>query len=132
MSAKVSIFFGILFSALQVFVVIKIFSMYSLYLSGLFSGLNLIFFWIPYNIMHFKFSHEESRGFHSGMYYLITPIIGITLQPLAGIIAEKFGFETVFIIGVCSYIIPIILIKFLPSFEYEINVKKYFYENKFN
>src|SRR3989338_6838008 len=83
---------------LQVFVLIKIFGVYQLYLSGLFSGLNVIFFWIPYNAMHFKFSHEDNHGLHSGMYYLITPILGITLQPLTGIVAEKFGFFTVFLI----------------------------------
>ena len=31
-----------------------------------------------------------------------------------------------------SYIFPLFLLKFLPSFEYEINVRKYFYENKFD
>src|SRR3989344_6013036 len=132
MSAKASIFWGILFSALQVLVVIKIFGTYQIYLAGLFSGLNVIFFWIPYNIMHFKFSKEESRGLHSGIYYLVTPIIGITLQPLAGIVAEKFGFETMFLIGVSSYIVPIVLLYFLPPFVYEINVRNYFFENKFN
>ena len=131
-NAKASIFWGLLFSALSVLILIKIFGPYQLYLSGLFSGLNVIFFWIPCNIMFFKYSDDEKRGLNSGMYFLITPIIGITFQPLAGIIAEKFNFETVFWIGVFSYIIPTILIKFLPSFEYEINAKKYFLENKFN
>ncbi|OGI82819.1 hypothetical protein A3I95_02720 [Candidatus Nomurabacteria bacterium RIFCSPLOWO2_02_FULL_44_12] len=131
-SARKSIFFGILFSMLQVFVLIKIFGVYQLYLSGLFSGLNVIFFWIPYNAMHFKFSHEDNHGLHSGMYYLITPILGITLQPLTGIVAEKFGFVTVFLIGVSLYIIPLILLRFLPSFAYEINVKKYFLLHSFN
>lgn len=131
-NAKTSIFWGILLSAFSIFILIKIFSPFQLYLSGLFSGLNVILFWIPYNIMHFKFSHEDRQGLHSGMYFLITPIIGIVLQPLAGIIAEKFSFEAVFLIGFLAYIIPIILLKFLPSFEYEISIKKYFLENKFN
>jgi hypothetical protein len=131
-NAKRCISFGILFSALQVFVLIKIFSIFQLYLSGIFIGLNLLFFWIPYNIMHFKFSKENSRGFNSGMYFLIFPIIGITLQPLAGIVADKFGFEILFLIGVSGYIIPLILLKFLPSFDYEINVKKYIVEHHFN
>ncbi|MDD5721546.1 MAG: MFS transporter [Candidatus Pacebacteria bacterium] len=132
MSAKRCILFGLLFSVLQVFVLIKFFSSYQLYLSALFSGLNILFFWIPYNIMHFKFSQEDSRGLHSGMYFLITPIIGITLQPFAGVVAERFGFETLFLIGIFAYIIPLILLKFLPSFNYEINVRKYFLEHRFN
>lgn len=131
-SSKHSLFFGALCSALMVFVLIRIFGIYQLYLSALFSGLNVIFFWIPYNIMHFKFSHEDKRGFHSGMYFLISPILGITMQPLAGIVAEKLGFEAVFLIGICLYIIPIFLIKFLPSFEWEIDIKKELLTHKFN
>src|SRR3989344_3524320 len=84
--------------------------------AGEISARKSLFFWIPYNAMHFKFSHEDNHGLHSGMYYLITPILGITLQPLTGIVAEKFGFVTVFLIGVSLYIIPLILLRFLPSF----------------
>ena len=36
---------------------------------------------------------------------------------------EKFGFEVMFFIGMALYIIPIILIKILPSFELELNIK---------
>ncbi len=132
MNGRRSIFWGVMFSALQFLILIKIFNHSELYLSAIFSGLNNVFFWLPYNIMYFKFSHQERRGFHSGMYFLITPIIGVTLMPLAGVMAEKFGFETVFIAGVCAYSIPLLLVSLLPSFDYEINVKKYFYENKFN
>ena len=130
--AKRSMFFGILFSALMPFVLIIIFHPAQLFISAIFSGLNCIFFWIPYNIMHFKFSHEEKRGLHSGMYFLISPLIGITLQPLAGVVAEKFGFETMFLIGVSLYIVPILLLKIVPNFEFDINIKKEIFTHKFN
>lgn len=130
--AKSSMFWGILFSALMPFTLIIIFNPAQLFLSAIFSGLNCILFWIPYNIMHFKFSHEGKRGLHSGMYFLISPIIGITLQPLSGIVAEKFGFETMFLIGISLYIIPIILLKTMPDFEFEINIKKEISTYRFN
>ena len=132
MQAKSSMFLGILFSALMPFVLIRIFSGAQLYLSALFSGLNIVFFWIPYNIMHFKFSHEGKRGLHSGMYFLISPILGVTLQPLSGIVAQKFGFEIMFLIGVALYLIPIFLLKFLPNFEFFIDARKEFLEHRFN
>jgi MFS family permease len=132
MSAKRAILLGILESALVAFVLIKIWSPWQLLLSAIFSGLNIIFFWIPYNALHFKFTNEEKRGTHSGMYFLITPIIGITLQPLAGIFAEKFGFEIMFLIGFCAYIVPVILLWFLPDFEWHLDVKSEFSKIKFN
>ena len=132
MSAKRAILFGILQSALIVLVLIKIWSPIQLFISAFFSGLNVIFFWIPYNTMFFKFSSENKRGTNSGMYFLITPIIGITLQPLAGVFAEKFGFETMFLIGFFSYIAPIILLRFLPDFEWHLNVREEFSKIKFN
>ena len=132
MSAKRAMFWGIIQSALIVFVLIKIHSPIQLYLSAIFSGLNVIFFWIPCNIMFFKFSSENKRGTNSGMYFLITPIIGVTLQPLAGIVAEKFGFEVVFLFGFFTYIIPILLLKLLPDFEWNLNIKEEFSKIKFN
>ncbi len=130
--SKNSILYGAIFSAFSVLVLIKIFNPTQLYLSAIFSGLNIIFFWIPYNIMHFKYSDEEKRGRHSGIYFLATPIIGITLQPLTGIVAEKFGFEVMFLIGILLYSVPIFLIRYLPQFEWDLNIKKEFLALKFN
>src|SRR3989339_911316 len=132
MNLKPTILFGVLLSALSVAVLIETPNSCQLYLSAIITGFNVIFFWIPYNIMHFKFSSEDKRGLNSGIYYLATPFISITLQPLAGLIAEKFGFEVMFFIGMALYIIPIILIKILPSFELELNIKKELIKTKFN
>ncbi len=132
MELKSTILLGVLLSALSVTVLINISDSYQLYLSAIIAGLNAIFFWIPYNIMHFKFSSQDNRGLNSGLYFLATPIISITLQPLAGIIAEKFGFQMMFLIGVLLYIFPIALIKILPNFNFDIDIKKEFLENKFN
>ena len=82
--------------------------------------------------MFFNFSSESKRGTNCGMYYLVTPIIGITLQPLTGIIAEKFGFQPMFLVGIFSYIMPIILLKFLPDFEWHLDVKEELSKIKFN
>ena len=131
-SSKKSIILGILFSALTILFLVKIFNPIQLFISAFFSGLNVIYFWIPYNTMYFKYSSEGNRGLNSGIYFLITPIIGITLQPLAGIIAEKFGFEIMLIIGILLYLIPIFLLKYLPDFEWNIDARKELKTFKFN
>lgn len=132
MKLRPTILLGVLFSALSIAVLINISSFYQLYLSAIVTGLNIIFFWIPYNVMYFKFSSEDKRGLNSGMYFLVTPIISITLQPLAGLVAEKFGFEIMFLVGLLLYIIPIFLIKFLPDFEMNLNIQKELKGLKFN
>lgn len=111
---------------------IKIYSPVQLYISAIASGLNVIFFWIPYNSMHFKFSRDSKRGLNSGIYFMITPILGVTLQPLAGVIGEKFGFATVFAIGVLLYLIPLFLLRTLPDFKWNTDVRKEFFAKKFN
>jgi hypothetical protein len=131
-SARKALFFGIILSASQVLVFLSNPETHDLYISAIFSCFNVLFFWIPYNIMHFKFSHEDSRAFNSGIYFLMTPVIGITLQPLTGLVAENYGFNTVFIIGALMYLVPLSLIKFLPSFTYEINVRDIFLKESFN
>lgn len=130
--AKSAILLGMLLSALSVLVLIKIVSPAQFYISILFTGLNQIFFWIPLNIMYFKYSSEEKRGLNSGIMFLITPIIGISLQPIAGIIAEKLGFQTMFLIGIFMYSIPIFLLKFIPNFEWNLDIKKELGTLKFN
>jgi hypothetical protein len=132
MSSKKTIFWGIVFSILSVFVLIRIFSSIQLYISAIISGLNVIYFWIPYNIMYFKYGSDSKIGTNSGAYYLITPIIGITLQPLTGIVAEKFGFEIMFLVGMVLYILPFIILKFLPNFEWDLDIKKEIFSLKPN
>ena len=123
-SSKKSIFLGILCNAVMILLLVKIFSPAQLFISAIFSGLNVVYFWIPYNIMYFKYSSENKRGLNSGIYYLLTPIVGITLQPLSGLVAEKFGFYVMFAIGIVIHLIPILLIKYLPDFKWDLNVKK--------
>ena len=135
MRVKPYVLFGVLLSALSVAVLINIshtYGMYQIFFSGIITGLNIIFFWIPYNIMHFKFNKESKIGLNSGMYFLITPIIGITLQPLAGFVAEKFGFETMFLIGMLLYLVPIFLTRYLPDFEWNLDIRKEITDLKFN
>lgn len=127
-----ALFWGIILNLSYVLILIKIFSPFQLYISAIVSGLNIIFFWISYNTMHFKYSSEEKRGFNSGIYFLITPVIGITLQPLTGVVAEKFGFEIMFALGISLYLVPIFLIRYLPDFEWDLNIKKELSTFKFN
>lgn len=132
MDAKKTIFWGIILNLGYVLVLIKIFHPVQLYISAFLSGLNIVYFWIPYNTMYFKYSSEEKRGFNSGIYFLITPIIGLTLQPIAGLVAEKFGFELMFVIGILMYFIPIFMIKYLPDFKWNLDIRKELKTLKFN
>lgn len=131
-NSRKSIFLGILCSALSVLVLIKIFSPIQLYVSAILGALNIIFFWIPFNTMYFKYSSEEKRGLNSGILFLVNPIIGMTLQPLSGIIAEKFSFGVMFTVGMFLYLIPLSLIKIIPDFNMDLNVKKEIKILKFN
>ena len=133
MNVKKAMFYGILLSAFSVLVLIKLpLPYFQMILSAIFSGLNVIFFWIPYNTMFFKFSSEDKRGANCGMYYLITPIVGITLQPLTGIIAEKFGFQPMFLFGIFFYLIPLFILKFLPDYIWQLDIKEVLSKIKFD
>lgn len=123
-SVRKALFWGVVFNMLYVLVLVKIFSPIQFYLSAIFAGLNIIYFWISYNMMYFKYSSEDKRGVNSGIYFLLSPAISITLQPLAGIVAEKFGFKIIFIVGSLAYIIPLFLIRYLPDFKFDLDARK--------
>lgn len=131
-SSRKAIFWGIVFNLSSIFVVIKIFHPIQLYLSAILGGLNIVYFWITYNIMYFKYSSENKRGLNSGIYFFITPLIGIIFQPLAGIVAQKFGFNIMFSLGLSMYLIPLFLTRYLPDFEYDLDVRKELKKFKFN
>lgn len=131
-SSRKTIFLGVLFNLSYVLVLVKIFNPIQLYISAIFLGLTIVYFWITYNIMYFKYSRENKRGLNSGIYFFISPIISITLQPLAGIVAQKFGFYTMFGFGFLMYLIPLFLIRYLPDFKFSLDVKKELNSLKFN
>jgi len=96
-SSRFSLLLGILCSAIGVLLANFIpVSTYLIYVLALFFALNFVFFWTIYNALHFKYSEKHERGFKSGVYFLLFPVLGAILSPISGLIVGKFGFSFLF------------------------------------
>ena len=128
-SSRFSLLLGILCSAIGVLLANFIpVSTYLIYVLALFFALNFVFFWTIYNALHFKYSEKHERGFKSGVYFLLFPVLGAILSPISGLIVGKFGFSFLFLSSMFLYIIPIILISYLPNFDFKFETHKAFSE----
>ncbi len=103
---------------------------YLIFFISLIFTLNTLFFWVIYSTMHFKYSHNKEHGFKSGAYYLLVPVLGVFLAPLAGLIAERFGYHFLFYSSMLLYAIPFCLVFFLPSFDFEFKAREALYNTK--
>lgn len=112
--------FGILTSMAAVLVANLItINYYFIFIISFLFSLNLVSFWLIYNILHFKYSEKEEHGFKSGAYFLLYPVLSVLLAPFAGLIVEKFGYQFLFFSSMLLYAIPLVSVFYLPNFDFE-------------
>lgn len=94
-------------------------------ISGALIGIAIPFFWVTYNILHFKFGKREYDGLSSGAYFLLGPLLGVLSIPIAGSFAHYVNFTLFFGIGALLYSIPIAYTFFLPDITFSFDVRSY-------
>ncbi len=80
-------------------------------------GANFFLFWVPFNIMYFERSHEKAAIFGS-IYFSMWPIISLVFPLASGLVAEDYGFRTLFLISAIAYIAMSPVVYILQSREY--------------
>ena len=117
-SSRFALWFGVATSGIGVWIASMMTHTYQIYITAFFFALNIVFFWIIYNTLHFTYSSKEETGFKSGIYFLLSPILSAVLAPAAGLVVEKIGFHFLFASAVAIYLIPIAITFLIPCFEF--------------
>ncbi|MDO8505960.1 MAG: hypothetical protein Q7S48_05320 [bacterium] len=112
---RLSILFGIAASALRAGYVPYVDSPHELYLYAVISGLQVIFFWIPYEILYFHGHDAKIHGRQSAAYFAIFSGASIVMPVLSGFIADHFGFRILFGIGSGLMLIPFLFAFQIPK-----------------
>ncbi|MDO8505573.1 MAG: MFS transporter, partial [bacterium] len=112
---RLSILFGIAASALRAWYVPYVDLPHELYLYAVISGLQVIFFWIPYEILYFHGHDTKIHGRQSAAYFSIFSGAGIVMPVLSGFIADHFGFRILFGIGSGLMFIPFLFAFQVPK-----------------
>lgn len=102
---------------------IKILGPIQFYIASGISGFSLFFFYIFYNIAHFKNTHRSKTGHSSAIMFSIGPIVNI-IAPLASGFIAKINFNLLWILAIASFFICLFSIKNQADFRVEYSLKK--------
>lgn len=87
-NARTSWFWALVTSFLFIVLSVHITTVWQYYLASLFAGCSLFFYWVPYNIAHFRMTPKEKTGISSAVMFSVFPVIGVFAPLLAGYLAE--------------------------------------------
>lgn len=114
-------------SMIALLLITKINSLYQFYLAAIIGGFSIIFFYIPYNIAHFKLTPKHRTGFSSGILFSLNPLIGLIAPLAAGIIAS-YSYLYIWILSAVFFFFSFFLSK--KQYNFKINYKISFKEIK--
>ena len=98
-----------------------------LLIPGFFYGLQITFFWLPFNILILRYTRDQNRGFTLGISFFIFPLISVIMPILGGSIIENMDFDLVFLIATGILLVNAILVlvsKDLPGGILRLKLKK--------
>ncbi|MBI5223206.1 MFS transporter [Candidatus Micrarchaeota archaeon] len=93
----------------------------SVILAKLLIGMSVAFFWMPFNTSYYR-HRNGNEAFLGSIYYAVNPAISIILPPLAGLIAQMYGFKTIFAISALAFL------AFIPYLSKKIKAEKFTYK----
>lgn len=109
LATKQFIFSSFIIRWLCVFVYVLKPSLSFLYSYFFLQGLIIFFFWVPYNIRYFTFSHRMNRATSAGHFVIVGPILNMFIPFISGVIISQLG--PWYIIGTSTLLLLILLFK---------------------
>jgi hypothetical protein len=91
--------------------VLGFYSSYSIYLFVLFSGLNLLFFWVTLNYIFFKGTSKDTSASNSSWYIILPGVFGMIMPLLGAFVINLRGYYWMFILTFILYLISIFFVQ---------------------
>ncbi|MFZ2193255.1 MAG: hypothetical protein WAV31_03350 [Candidatus Moraniibacteriota bacterium] len=101
---------------------IKILGVTQFYIASIFIGFSIFFFYVFYNIAHFRNTQKEKTGHSSAIMFSLGPIINI-LAPLASGYIANISFTLLWILAIVSFFVCIFFAEKQESFRVSYTVK---------
>lgn len=114
---------AIISSHISLLLVLSIRSSAQFYLSSIISGFHLYFFFLFYNIAHFRETPKEKTGMSSAIMFSLVPAINIAAPLIAGIIAQEHR-VLLWIIATLFFLIAYRLVSFQNDFTIAYSVSE--------
>ena len=122
LTSKLSWRLALICNALYVLLVVSVQNNFQFYLASFINGMVLFFFFVFYNIAHFKNTAQDKIGHSSALMFVIPSVVGIIATFLAGYFAQ-LNITILWILSLLSFITPFYLINLQTDFKISFNVK---------
>ncbi len=96
----------------------------------IFSLLNRLFYWVPYNIDFAHFVNKHHRGRQLSFLSIVVSLLGIALPIFSAFVITHFGFSSLFVLSIVVLLLSLLPLYFTPrtreqySFGYLESFKK--------
>lgn len=127
--AKTSWIFAILSAFIYILLIIKISNPIQFYIASFVYGGATFFFYVFYNVAHFKFTPTGKTGHSSAIMFSIGPIISIVAPLLAGFSAN-INYYLIWIFSSAFFLIAIYFSRFPENFSVKYGLRSAFSEIK--
>lgn len=121
-TARVSWLLALISSFTYIVLSIKLTSVYQFYLASIFNGFNVTFFYIFYNIAHFKNTPKGKTGTSSALMFSLPVAIGVVTPLLSGYL-KTISASLVWVLTFLFFLLTVFLIKFQRDFKIHFDLK---------
>ena len=114
---------AVILALISTLLIIKIDYLWQFYLSSALVGMNMVLFFVPYNIVHFQLTPKTRTSYSSAILFSIYPLISLFAPLLAGWLAE-FSYTYIWIGSGIFFLLPLYLTKFQARLTVNFNWRR--------
>lgn len=123
LTAKLSWRLALLSIAAYILLVISVQNVFQFYIAAFINGMSLFFFFVFYNIAHFKNTSQEKIGHGSALMFSAPSVISI-IAPLAAGYFAQINITILWALSLLSFLISLYLVNMQNDFKIIFNVKE--------
>lgn len=124
-----SLVIAIVFSMIQILLIIHIFSIWQFYLSAILFGLHIHLYYTPYNVIHLQNTDDKHSGASAGLMFTIWAVVGFVTPLIAGLVAD-FNIAHIWIMSGVLFLLTLWTIKPLKNVAVSYSLKESWTELK--
>ncbi len=122
-SSRTAWLLAIILTFLAVLAAVGSANIWLFYLFNILLGLNLVLFFVPYNIAHFRLTPNHRTSYSAAILFSVYPVIAFITPLLAGWLAQK-SYSYIWSLSGIFFLIALWLVKFQSQFKFKLNLRQ--------
>ncbi len=123
LTAKISWKMALIASIINIMLIMNLHSLTPFYLGQFINGTSLFFFYVFYNIAHFKLTPKEKTGSSSATMFILPSLISVFVPTIAGYLAQ-ISISFIWVISIALFAVSFWMVSRQTDFELVYSVKE--------